>query len=187
MGYSADTWSAIANVIYGKENAGSNSGKMGRFNLIADWNPTESFSGWMDFTYAWDTGSAPVTSSGNADVWGIAVAGRYGFTDRLGAALRAEYVADNNNFIGVVNSLGTASTLDDFPVDMSIWSLTGTVDYELAENLTTKFELRWDHANYSSGSVNEFANSRSNVSGELGDAFTKANQFVGGIEVVYPF
>ena len=61
---------------------------------------------------------------------GVAVAGRYAFTEATGFAMRGEWV-DLDDLFG-----------ED--TELKMWTLTGTVDHKLTDQLTLRGELRYD-------------------------------------------
>jgi hypothetical protein len=114
--------------------------------------------------------------SGNQDAWGVAAAGRYAITERLGLALRGEYVYDRDGLFltgGVAPPLGADES--------EIWSLTGTLDFALTDHMTVRAEVRYDRADIDGFSDMEFTN------GSNPQAFTKKDQTMAGVEVIYGF
>jgi hypothetical protein len=135
-------------------------------DIVATWDPTEKFSSYVNFDFI-DNEAA-----GAPEGWGLATAGRYAFTDRMGVAGRIEY-ADlefgSNN-------------------DLNLFGLTGTLDYLLTTNLMLRGEVRYDQtfggdiddAFFSSGGA-----TRRTPGG--GQQLTETNQVTVGAEVVYTF
>jgi Putative beta-barrel porin-2, OmpL-like. bbp2 len=177
-------FSVAANVLYGAEGSEStiagfggltcgtphagtgscsttNGRRTGLFDLLANYN-SDAFSAWVDADYSWleGTGSA---------AWALAVAGKVPLTDVFSAALRLEYLRDQNNWFGLLG-----------PRHSEIYGATGTLAYELAENLTLKGEVRWDKVNESAAGFHEFANNSSSGHGT-------EDQVVGVAQVVYAF
>lgn len=134
--------------------------------MLANWQPTESFSSWLDFDYVW--------KHADQEAFGLALAGRYAITEAAGFALRAEWVMDVNNLLGFTDPGGGPP-----PDDTVIWGVTGTFDYTIVENLLGRVELRWDHVDNGGAPNDQFINS----SGE----YTRADQIVGGLELIYQF
>jgi hypothetical protein len=193
----------VSSLLYGTEEIGSvGSDQVGIANLVAKWDPTENFSGWIDFTYSWQNscdGVFPFGSpntrtcpefvgfeevNGNPNAWGIAAAGRYGITERLGLALRGEFVQDNRNF------LHWSSSTTGIPVDVDVWGFTGTVDYTLTDNLVVKAEVRYDNADFvpqGSFGDNNFINGKDCGNVDSNDCYTNDDQWLMGLEVTYRF
>jgi hypothetical protein len=143
-------------------------------DLILGWTPNEQFSGyinadWIQTEISRVPNPAPPPTNLSVDQtvegYGIAAAGRYAVTESTGAALRAEYV-DLDEFFGD----GT---------DLSLWTLTGTVDHSLTEQLVLKGELRYDKSVSSSPSDEVFFDSSATLSED--------DQFLAGLEVIYNF
>jgi hypothetical protein len=202
LGYGGETWSVVSALVYGTEEIGSTgSDQVGVANLVAKWNPTENFSSWIDFTYAWQNSCDGIAfgspnlrtcpnfvglepTSGNPNAWGIAAAGRYGITERLGFALRGEFVQDNRNY------LRWASSTVGLPVDVDIWGFTGTFDYTITDNLVVKAEFRYDNADFvpeGSFGDNNFINGKDCGGAFDSDCYTNDDQWLTGLEVTYRF
>lgn len=133
-------------------------------DLIVGFDPTERFSSYVNADYIKTENSRGV----DVDGWGIAVAGRYALTERLGLAGRAEYAAVDD-FFGGGN-------------DLAVWGLTGTLDYKLTEHLLVRGELRYDRV---SDGGDLFVDDDSFGVG-LAD-FDQEDQVTAGVEVVYSF
>ena len=143
-------------------------------DLILGWTPNEKLSGyinadWIQTKVSRVPNPAPPPSNLDADQdvegFGVAVAGRYAFIEATGFALRGEYV-DLDEFFGD----GT---------DLALWTLTGTVDHKLTDQLTLRGELRYDQIDDASPTDEQFFDS----SGSL----TEDDQMVAGVEVIYSF
>jgi hypothetical protein len=109
------------------------------------------------------------------DAWGVAIAGRAALTERLGLALRGEYVDDQDSFFTRLGTSGFASPGDA----TKLFSVTSTVDYSLTEKLLVRGELRYDVANVEGSSDDVY---KGDEADELED-----DQMVAGVEVVYKF
>jgi hypothetical protein len=140
-----DMVSLATTVGYGAEGPASpftthnNSTRQGIVNVLGNFN-SDAFSAYVNADYVWVEGQAP-------SAWGVSVAGKVPITDLLFAALRLEYVRDKSTG---GSALGTFDTPSDFfgigtPFNHSeVYGATGTIGYEIAENLTLKGEVRWD-------------------------------------------
>ncbi|TMA36539.1 MAG: hypothetical protein E6J87_00305 [Deltaproteobacteria bacterium] len=181
-----DMFSVAANVLYGAEGSESTIGgfgglscgvlhsngtcstvngrRTGLVDLLATFT-SDSFSAWLDGDYSWLEGTG-------AAAWGIALAGKVPLTDVFSAALRLEYLEDQENWFGLLGSRHS-----------QIYGATGTLAYELAENLTLKGEVRYDYVNEAlagAGGVHEFATNSGSGNGA-------EDQVVGVAQVVYAF
>jgi hypothetical protein len=121
------------------------SDRIGLLDAVLTWDPSDKLSSWINFDYYFtnDTGAASGTPGAPATtvpalqnlssltIWGIAGAGRYAFTESTGFSLRHEHL--------FFNDLGTIGS------DAHVYSLTGTLDHRLTDNLVLKLEARWDH------------------------------------------
>jgi hypothetical protein len=152
IGFGTDTFSVGTTVLYGAENATvfdvqQVQDRTGLVDLLATFN-TDAFSMWANADYLWIEGS-------RAAAWGAAVAAQVGLTEELSAALRLEYLRDREDGNGLRNggdvTDGTTAIRPDAVFGMvapnrhsEIYGVTGTLAYELAENLTLKTEVRYD-------------------------------------------
>lgn len=141
-------------------------------DFVLTWDPTEKLSTWanVDWLKSECNNCGPGQTSGDINGWGIAAAGRYALTDRLGLSSRVEY-ADLD---------GVASE------EFNVFGLTGTVDYLLTTNLTVRGEVRWDR---STGGQDEFLKSNNATRGVPGSGQTESatDQVLIGAEVIYTF
>jgi hypothetical protein len=205
LGYGGETWSVVSSLVFGTEEIGkSGSDQVGIANLVAKWNPTENFSSWLDFTYAWQSSCDGETypfgsqnlrncpnfigsqnASGSPNAWGVALAGRYGITERLGFALRGEFVQDNRNYLR-----WESGTVPIIPVDVDIWGFTGTFDYTITDNLIVKAEFRYDSVDFPADGTfgsNNFVSGQECGNVADNSCYTKSDQWLTGLEVTYRF
>jgi len=112
-------------------------------DVVMTADPTDNLSVWANFDYVNTSGN---DRPKNGEAYGIAVAGRLGVTDKTGIATRVEYVLVDESLAG-----GTD--------DLEIFSLTGTVDHSLTDNLVVRAEVRWDNL-VEDGGGGSFANNR---------------------------
>jgi hypothetical protein len=179
LGQTFDTWKWSFAGVTGSSDSGSlNDQPAGDRETILDailgWTPNESFSAyinadWIQTKISRFPNPAPPPNNLPADTdvegFGVAVAGRYAFTEATGFALRGEYV-DLDEFFGD----GT---------DLSLWTLTGTLDHKLADQLTFRVEARMDKAVSSSPTDEVFNDSSADLSED--------DQVLAGVEVIYSF
>jgi len=166
IGYSAETWSANLNGIYGPDTAGNENDKFGIIDILLTWDPNERISMWLNADYTIDDNNGGV----NPAAYGVAVAGRYAWSDRLGTALRLEYVADDRAAFG-------------FADEADLWSITATVDYSLTENLILKGEVRHDQGQIDKSPDHLFVEAGDRAFG----GYTDQDQTVIGAQVIYNF
>ncbi|MBW2526523.1 MAG: outer membrane beta-barrel protein [Deltaproteobacteria bacterium] len=150
-----DRMSLRTSFIYGAEDPGDNETRTGLADVTAWFNPTENVSLWANYNYLYVE-----ATSGHAN--GIALAGRVQLTDKIGAALRGEYVNFRDSDSGITE----------------FYTLTGTADYALTDHLLARAEVRFDTAH---DDKVYFRN------GSTGDPSLADNQTVGLVEVVYEF
>ena len=100
----------------------------------------------------------------------------------LGLALRGEYVDDEDSFF---SGLG----LNNFAVpgdSTELWSVTGTADYALTEQLMVRAEVRWDTADLDNASDEVFFDRGAQPPGRPSARYER-DQIVAGVEVLYNF
>ena len=163
--------------IYGNEFVG-NSDSTNLADVTAWFNPTDNLSMWVNYSYLF------VEESG-LYLHGVANAVRLQITDKIGAALRGEYIrehASSSRWPGFARlHLGGSHTFIDAggdDADTELYSLTGTVDYSLTDHLIARAEGRFDWID---------------DPGSQGDGFfenddgSADNQFVALLEVIYTY
>lgn len=169
--YGTDTFSLGTSLQWGVAGA-ADSHPTGTFDLLANWDPCEKLSAWLNFDYKW----APKNSTfagASPDGWGLAVAGRVAVTETLGFAVRGEVLHDDDQLFGISDSAGAGTETD-------IWGITGTLDWTVYENLVAKAEIRYDSISIRDGDDHSvFINSNG--------GFSKSDQVVGGLELSYMF
>ena len=171
-GYTGDGWSLGMNTIYGATSSslgppGDEEARRGVVNLLFKMDPTESFSWYLNYDYSWNDGDYDGLGISGGDAHGVSVAGRYAITERMGAALRVEYVTAEDGFL--------------LSREVELWGITGTVDYALTEQLTVKAELRWDQ-----GQIDRMPDDLY-LSNHSGIVFDEDDQAVIGVEAIYRF
>jgi hypothetical protein len=173
IGIGNDMFNFSTNVVYGAEGVGAftstlNGTRTGLVDALATLN-TDVFSMWANADYAWVEGS-------RASAWGFAVAGMVPLTDVFSAALRLEYLRDQE----AANGGGDPFALVSPFRHSEVYGATGTLAYELAENLTLKTEVRWDRVveDNQGAFPDEFVTKTAS-----GDE----NQVVGLAQVIYAF
>ena len=151
LGFGSDMFGVAVNVLYGAEGGlgvhqsvatlGDNSHREGLVDVVATLT-TDGFEAWINADYLW-------TEKASASAYGIAVAGLVPLTDVFSVAARLEYARDDGRLppfgLGVAGAFGPGGAMVGRHAD--IYSATGTLAYELAENLTLKGEVRWDKVN----------------------------------------
>ena len=167
LNYSADKFSIGAGVNYGKAATdGTGTGtplanKVVLLNVLASIDPTDNLTAYVDYTLNHWTGP-------DADVHAISVATRLAVLDTTGIAVRGEVIIDDDGLF----SAGAGGNL---------WSVTGTIDHALTDNLTGNLEVRYDGvADSVTGSGNGFWNG-------AGTATSDGSQVLLVAQLVYQF
>lgn len=118
VGWGTDTLALSFNGTWG-QNEDDNDGYV--LDFIGEWTPADNILTWINFDYA---SGDQLLGTNN---YGLAVGGRYGFTDTFGLGGRFEW----------------ARPLDDGSGVPDWYSITATTDYEIVENLIWKVEVQW--------------------------------------------
>lgn len=193
LGWSNDQFSVGVNGIYGSETQGFDGDETGTVNLLAKWTPSDRFGMYLNGDFAWM--DEPHGTDLDPYGWGLSLAGRYGITDRTGIALRGEFVRDHDGFLlcggrsgGLINQSDgcnfNGSYVDPF-YDQSqeidqVWSVTGTLDHLLTDQLMVRAEARWDKIDLDDGPTDIYYENN-NYPG------TEDDQITLFLEVVYNF
>ncbi|MCC6642960.1 MAG: outer membrane beta-barrel protein [Deltaproteobacteria bacterium] len=202
LGWLGENYGVLGNLIYGAEQWGREDNKRGVFDLVFTANPIQALSmylqidmGWEDFgnTFAINDG-LPNLNQKTPFWFGIAGAGRYAITDRLGVALRAEWFNDDrsgffctqgaNGAVVNLNTIGNnASTCAGTGINLasSAYEVTATLDYALTSQLTARAEFRSDWVNNQEGSDDFFRSATTRAN------YLQANQQVLAAQLYYRF
>jgi hypothetical protein len=118
-------------------------------SLLAGYQVTKPFGIGFEFDYFnFDPDPAP-----KADLWSVGAWLTYDFTDKVGLALRAEYLDDKDGFgipnISLGGRPGSAIVSPDTSGDLA--SVTLTLNYKPVPNVKIQPEIRYDHTSYADG------------------------------------
>jgi hypothetical protein len=161
------------------------------FDGIVSFSPTASTTFWLNA----DLGTVEdlplvssadlVTGAGDDDpeYWGVAVGGKIALSDKLGFAVRGEYLEDDENVRGTAFGLAGVDG-----ADVELYSLTGTMSYAFTSNLKLRGEVRWDHAdNGVDDAVSPNGGGAVFLKGSSTDGNTDDESILGLVEVSYIF
>lgn len=192
LGWANDAFSLGTNGIWGPETVGFDGDEAGLIDVIAKWNPSDRFGMYVNGNFGWM--EEPQGTNLNPYAWGVAVAGRYGITERTGFALRGEFVKDEDGFVlfngrsgGLQNGPANPSLNPSGRTELNnVWSLTGTLDHLLTDQLMVRAEARYDKVDLDNAD-NEvfFENGRKFDNGD--SLFQESDQITLFLEVVYNF
>ena len=187
LGWAGEKASVLANMLWGNEEYGGRHDPFITADLVATFDPIESLSTWLNFTYKQHMSGGPDTpipyTGGKPEGWGVAAAARYAINDRLGLALRGEFIQDNRNLFGATDRTG-------LPTDLDAWGFTLTADYAITDNLTLKAEGRFDRFDFirPDDPPTDTAVSADGSGGiSKRDNFRNRNNWLTGAELVYQF
>lgn len=205
LGWEGESYGVLGNLLYGAEQVGNEDNKRGLFDLVFTANPIQALSmylqidmGWEDFGNSWVAlnDGLPNLNQKTPFWFGIAGAGRYAITDRLGFALRAEWFNDDrsgffctqgvNGAVVNLNAAGNNATGcagSGINLASSAYEVTATLDYALTSQLTARAEFRSDWVNNQEGSDDFFRSSTNRASGLV----SQANQQVLAAQLYYRF
>lgn len=190
LGWANDTFSAGVNGIYGSEERGFDGDQTGVVNLVLTFDPSERLGFWINSDFNW-------ADDGDAMAWGVAAAGRFGFTDQTAIALRGEYVTDIDRFLGMCGfgsefvDPSSSQSCDSDAVSnfvitgVDIYGVTATLSHLLTDHLMIRGEVRWDHISKDNTDNGEFFSDDFDANDE--DLGLEDDQIVVGIEAVYNF
>jgi hypothetical protein len=134
------------------------------FKVGFAWDVLNSYDGSASNPLGQSPG-AGVTGSGN-DAWAASVYASFQATEKLSFHARGELVTYNNG-------LPASGSTDN----AQIWSLTGTVQYDLWKNVISRLEVRWDW-----GDEGQYFFATSNGEGD-----NRRNTFLVAANVIYKF
>ncbi len=176
---------------------GNESQEFTGIDVVLNWQVNDKLATYLDANF----NRYDATGGADPKAWGVAVAGRYAITDRLGAAVRADYVKSDQCYptfpvACTIDSFGAAfqgprvgnafhptilgnGVFDD--ADTNFWSLTGTVDYLVTDHLKIRGEARWDKVNVDTFSDDYFISDGDRV------LFGADDQATIGVEAIYQF
>jgi hypothetical protein len=119
----------------------------------------------------------------------VAVGGHLVITEATGFSLRGEYVLGDDVFQGspVVAGDPAYPGLPTFAgaTDIDLFSITGTFDHRLAENLTLRLEGRYDVADLDAVPDTFFVSG--NDPGSVSSLYRRGDQVLALVEVLYEF
>jgi hypothetical protein len=143
-----DTLSGTATVLWGAE-GGSNKDDIGLADFVITANPSDNLSMWLNVDYLWlEQGTGGAFRPLNGHAWGIAGAARLALSEKMGLALRAEYLEDNSGLLGLRQAANVFNgNAPNTSGENSVWGLTATVDYTVVEDLMLRLESRYDRVN----------------------------------------
>jgi len=107
------------------------------------------------------SGTTPILAPVGFDQWAVGVYGSYQATEKLSFHARGELYTRNDPAAG--------STTDN----AQLWSLTGTVQYDLWQNVISRLEVRWDR-----GDEGEYF---------VSNTTSLRNQFMLAANIIYKF
>lgn len=162
---------------------GSNQDTIGLLDAVLSFNPSDRFQAWANFDwYTTDGGGQPLLSP--TEIYALAVAGRFGITDSTGFTLRYEVIY-GQDYPLVFDSQFGPTIGGNGNQDGTLMSLTGTLDHALTDNLTVRAEGRYDWGRAEQSGDYLFASGHVHA-GNV-DYFTRSDQFLGLVQMLYSF
>jgi hypothetical protein len=135
VGWSNDTLTVLFNGEYGGDSeffvsSPTNDDDVLVLDWVLEFAPTDAIVTWVNYTWVNIESETGVGLEFDETDWGLNVGGRVGLGERAGVGGRFE--------LGEFSDFGSTSVNDE-----SMWSITGTFDYLLAEGLTMKTEIQY--------------------------------------------
>src|SRR6266496_2575948 len=173
IGFAPDDKTSIGLVGYGGPEQAGNSGAWRKgVNLVVSRKITAKLTAWVQGDYGREDQNAalPIPTK-DAEWWAGRLWVTYDFTDKIGLALRGDYLKDKDG----ARTSGAPLTAP-FPANtgQDLTCLRVTLDLEPCKNLQVRPEVRWDH---SSG----------HLFGDRNNDTGRATQFTAALGVAYLF
>jgi hypothetical protein len=143
VAFMQDNMEVRGTVLYGADNASSvgrteNGEKYGIADVVFTMDPSDQLSLWVMGDYAW-------VQDRRMAGWGIGLGARMAINDRMGVAMRGEYMKDKAGSVGApFGNIPALFLVSSGGTPAEIWEITTTVDYTVVENLVVRGEVRWD-------------------------------------------
>ncbi len=178
VGYTGENYSVMLNGLWGSEETAVETDRTGLADLIVTLEPTDQLSLWANANFLRISPSLNTAPNRGDDLhaWGAAVGGRLAVTERTGFSVRGEYLQDDGALITGIVGPGNAVQ------DVTLWSVTGTVDHKLTDNLIVRGEVRWDKGRIDEAEDNFFVD-------DSGPSlnFDDDDQILVGVDITYLF
>ncbi|MCL4686354.1 outer membrane beta-barrel protein, partial [Myxococcota bacterium] len=187
LGWGNDQFSVGTNGIWGPETSGFDGDEAGLVNLLAKWTPSDRFGMYANGIFAWM--DDPHGTDLDPYAWGVSLAGRYGITERTGFALRGDFVKDSDGFVLFSGRSGGLQYFSGKPAELNnVWSITGTLDHLLTDQLMVRAEARYDKVDLDDADNEVFLQNTKKFGPNGGDQlFQESDQITLFFEVVYNF
>lgn len=161
-------------------------------DLVASLELSDTSSLWLNVDYGEVEDALLVPFGGgtplndDSEFWGVAIGGTFALSDKLSLSLRGEYWEDEDDVRGAgqigTGGFGTGgATLGREDMDVEIYSLTGTLKYQMTDNAVLRTELRYDKAE------DDLSTSDGNIFPRGGGTTGKDESLLGIVEVSYIF
>jgi len=193
---------------------GSESENVTLFDLVMTWDPFTDLSLWMNVNRMW------VNSDGaDPDAWGISVGGHYTINERMGFTLRSEFMQWEDpagkllGFTNVRLPFGaepfpgsqscdsfngvSLSGACHFGTDAEALAFTGTLFYQLTDQIKVRGEVRYDNFELFGRRGNAGLTASDQVfnegttdlddDGDCNSCGGDSDQFIAGVDVIYEF
>lgn len=126
------------------ESAVQHSGERWFVDGVANWKPHEKVLLGAEALIGDQEGNDKLTDHNLW--WGVAGYAKVQLTEKVSVAGRAEYLYDRNGFL-IDDDHGTFdATHEDADSPVRIWSLTGTLNFDVWRNMLLRLEVRYDQA-----------------------------------------
>lgn len=126
------------------ESGVTQSGERWFVDLVANFKPQEKVL--IGFEALAGNQEGNDTPDDRATWWGVAGYLKFQLTEKVSIAGRAEYLHDADGFLIDDDHGSFDSTHEDADSEVEMWSLTGTVNFDVWRNMLLRFEVRYDQA-----------------------------------------
>jgi hypothetical protein len=178
IGYTLNDRTAFSLIGYGGPEQFDNSGAWRKgAEVIVNHKLTPKLTGWVQGDYGHEAANAALPDpTSDAQWWGLGLWMTYDFTEKIGVALRGDYVEDEDG--------ARTSAFRGFPafptvggeIGQTLYSVTATLNTKPYAGFQVRPEFRWDHSDLGTGTFGSDA-------GPTG----RKNQFTALLGVAYVF
>lgn len=172
IGFAPDDKTSIGLVGYaGPEQAANTSAWRKGVNLVVSRKIMPKLTAWAQGDYGQEDANPALPKPGDAEWWAAGLWLAYDFTDKIGVAIRGDYLDDKD---GARTSAAPITSPFAVNTGQELSSLTLTLNLKPYKNLQVRPEIRWDH-------------SSANLFGDRDSDTGRANQVTASLGVAYLF
>lgn len=167
----------------GVSGAGRDSDASYMVDFVAAHDFSDEFSAWLNFDWVTQGNDG---RKGDINIYAVAAAGRLQVAENTGFSVRGEYIHGDSVLASSCLAFVGLNCVDYDRYDANLWSVTGTIDHTLAENLVLKLEGRYDIGQLESQADDIFIGAR-DVAVNGAFPVTNDDQFLALLQLLYTF